>query len=151
MLKSVVTFLASLFAAFFRRNEKPSFLRKVTIALFLFQVILLGALVFHMRTEVHVTSPVTGEVVHVSVGHAGMHVCVSADVHPLYEDEDGDACELFNKLLRPSFANPCTAHSAASESTAISTEIVVHRLDIVYRSTRLLHQAPKNSPPCRIS
>ena len=154
MMKNVVTFLTSLIASFIPRKTDRSCLRKVAAALLFFHIILIGAIQLHMETIDHIYSPITGEVMHVSAEHAISASCTPEDqedfVAPLQTEEE-DPCLLFNKMLRPDTTNSVEPPPLVVDTTVISSEIIAHRLDIVYRSTRLLQQAPKNSPPHSIS
>ena len=152
MRKCFVTFLLTLFACFKQRVMGCFGIRKVAAALFVFQIISLGVYGFHIQTARHVHSPISGEVVHASANYEDMTpVQDAANVYSSVDDTDEDACALFNHLLRPSVASFETTASFDEKQAAITTEVTVRRLDIVYRSTRLLHQAPKNSPPIVIS
>ena len=106
---------------------------------------------FHIQTTNHIHSPITGEIVHVSVDHDMTQIQEEACVYSLVNDTDEDTCALFNHLLRPSVASFEAPVLLEEKQIAITSEVIVRRLDIVYRSTRLLHQAPKNSPPFLIS
>ena len=153
MMKNVVTFLTSLIASFIPRKTDRSCLPKVAAALLFFHIILIGAIQLHMETIDHVYSPITGEVMHVSAEHAISASCTKDQedfVAPLQTEEE-DPCLLFNKMLRPDTTNSVEPPPLVVDTTVISSEIIAHRLDIVYRSTRLLQQAPKNSPPHSIS
>ncbi len=151
MRKCFVTFLLTLFACFKQRVMGCFGIRKVAAALFVFQIISLGVYGFHIQTARHVHSPISGEVVHASTSSDMTPVQEVACVYSSVDDTDEDACALFNHLLRPSVASFEAPASFDEKQAAITTEVTVRRLDIVYRSTRLLHQAPKNSPPIVIS
>ena len=151
MRKCFVTFLLTLLASFKQRVMGCFCMRKVAAALLVFQIISLGAYWFHIQTAMHVHSPISGEVVHAAVNDDVTPVQEEACVYSSVNDTDEDSCALFNHLLRPSAASFEAPASFDEKQVVITTEVVARRLDIVYRSTRLLHQAPKNSPPNLIS
>ena len=151
MRKCFVRFLLTLCACIKQRVMGCFNMRKVAAALLVFQIISFGVYSFHLQTTRHVHSPISGEVVHVSANYDMTPTQDEACIYSLVDDTDEDACALFNHLLRPSVASFEATALFNEKQVAIMTEVAVRRLDIVYRSTRLLHQAPKNSPPILIS
>lgn len=151
MVKQVVTFLGSLIASFFTRNRRSSCMRKVAAALLAFQVISMGVAMVHMHTTVHVHSSRTGEVIHLSATLIQSPVDEQPSLRSEMPVSDEDVCELFNPWLRPSVAQHEPSVSIANEAVLISQEILARKLDRIYRATRLLLQAPKNSPPSSLS
>ncbi|MBQ1266808.1 MAG: hypothetical protein IIY06_08595 [Proteobacteria bacterium] len=151
MIKSVVTFLTSLVASFSTRNTRAFCLRRLVAALLFFQLVSFGVMFLHLNMSVHVISPITGEVIHGSVEHIQVSQTEQAIVQSEDISVDEDTCELFNKFLRPTVANVDLPQTIQIDQVTISNEIIARKLDIVYRSTRLLQQAPKNSPPEMLS
>ena len=150
MMKNVVAFLTSLIASFIPRNTDRSCLRKVAAALLIFHILLLGAIMIHMETTVHAHSLITGEVIHISAEHdpsVSTHAQNQEDYVAPLQTEEEDPCALFNKMLRPDTSSSIEPQPLPVDSVIISSELIARKLDIVYRSTRLLQQAPKNSPP----